>query len=109
MGLRNQSLVVERTPHFRRLPDAAADNSAMSAQTESQTHPASIARCTSSNFTADGDASIWGCAEYLGLCRILTKVADALFSSSWRMLVVQFCPLESDVCAQARRPVHFAT
>jgi len=46
---------------------------------------------------------------YLGLCRILTKVADALFSSSWRMLVVQFRPFESDVCAQARRPVHFAT
>jgi len=45
----------------------------------------------------------------LGLCRILTKVADALFSSSWRMLVVQFRPFESDVCAQARRPVHFAT
>jgi len=36
-----------------------------------------------------------------------TKVADALFSSSWRMLVVQFCPSESD--ARARRPAHFAT
>jgi hypothetical protein len=51
----------------------------------------------------NGDASTCGCAEFS------TKVADALFSSSWRMLVVQFCPLESDAFARARRTAQFAT